>query len=116
MSGFLDWIDNYVPHSWTNAINHTIGPSPEPVTPGTAMPGPAASMPIGPDGRPMPVNHDTLPDFIRSRWAASMNAGVSPDVAASMGPDEAAGTYRGGSTTAGVMTDFYACRFTCRPA
>lgn len=99
----------------TSATNGLLGPSAEPVTPGTHMPGPASSMPLGPDGRPVPVTAETLPDFIRSRWAASMNAGVSPEVAASLGPGETAGTYRGGSPTAGVMTDFYGVPVTLPP-
>src|SRR6185503_20452958 len=111
MSGFLDWVDDYIPTPITRGINDVIGPSHEAPTPGTGpashMPGPMSSLPICPDGKPIPVTHDTLPDFIRSRWHASMNAGVSEDVARSMGPGESAGTMRGGSQTAGVMTDFY---------
>jgi hypothetical protein len=105
---WLDDVDDYIPRGVSDWTNNLLGPSAEPVTPGGGhMPGPASSMPLGPDGRPVPVTAETLPDFIRSRWAASMNGGVSPEVAASLGPGETAGTMRGGSQTAGVMTDFY---------
>jgi hypothetical protein len=92
-------------------VDH-MGPRPEAPTtaPGTGGGGrdPLSMLPRDENGRPIPVTHDTLPQFIQQRWLESMNAGVSPEVAAAAAAHGAtANTYRGGSQAAGVMTDFY---------
>jgi hypothetical protein len=73
-------------------------------------------LPRDENGNPIPVTAETLPDFIRQRWLASMNAGVSPEVAAAAAANgNTANTYRGGSETAGTMTDFYGVPVTLPP-
>ena len=85
-----------------------LGPQPEAPTPGTQMQSGLSSLPRDVNGNPIPLQRDQLPNFIRQRWLASMNAGVDPAVAASANAQGAsANTYRAGSQLAGVNTDFY---------
>jgi hypothetical protein len=91
-------------HAWHDAV----GPRHETPTTAGAPTGPLAMLPRDENGNPIPVTRETLPAFIRQRWLDSMNAGISPEVdAAAAGSGATPSTYRGGSTAAGPMTDFY---------